>query len=81
MIFLEISEVVQLFLPISTFLAACAVLRTAATSSTKSSDLEAWQEEEVISLAMEQSTSHQLLPECIDKSLESSHVKLASFVF
>ena len=28
---------------------------------------------------MEQSTSHQLLSECIDKSLESSHVQLESF--
>ena len=88
-------SLVQLALPILTFLAACAVLLTAATSSTKCSDLEAWQEEEV-GIAMQQkmqsmermqsmqsmeSTDHQLVSECICKSLESSHVKLASFAF
>ena len=91
-------SLVQLALPILTFLAACAVLLTAATSSTKCSDLEAWREEEVRielqqkiqsmesmqtmqSMQSMESTDHQLVSECIDKSLESSHVKLASFAF
>ena len=94
-VFILFNSLVPLALPILTFLAACAVLRTAATSSTKCSDLEAWQEEEV-GIAMQQkvqsmermqsmqsmeSTNHQLLSECNDKSLESCHVKLGSFAF